>query len=93
VNQAICEAVHQARVISASYHERKRHLEPHCHGLSAAGRELVLAFDRDAESPGCKAFAVEELANLHVLDESFSSRPDFAGRIPRSIRTVHCSTP
>lgn len=43
MNATICKAIRERRIIRFSYGDGYRLVEPHCHGVSKGGNELLRA--------------------------------------------------
>ena len=78
----ICQAIAARRLLRFAYGGGLRTVEPHAHGWSAAGVELLRAyqtfgFSSSGEASGWKTFHVDRIAGLRLDDGTFSPRPDF----------------
>jgi hypothetical protein len=95
VNAAICQAVKSRRVIRFEYGGGERRVEPHCHGFSAAGEEMMLAYQvggysSSGNGEGWKMFAVRRIGPLVETGDSFArARSDFDPTT--ALSRVHCS--
>jgi hypothetical protein len=78
----ICGAIASKRVVRFAYAGGLRTVEPHAHGWSAAGVELLrgyqtFGFSTSGEATGWKTFHVDKIAGLRVEPETFPTRPEF----------------
>jgi hypothetical protein len=81
-NAELCQAISSRRLLRFSYSGGLRTGEPHAHGWSAAGVELLRAyqtfgFSSSGETAGWKTFHVAKIAGLRLEDQTFQPRPDF----------------
>ena len=95
MNDAICRAIRERRRIRFAYGGGERVVEPHCHGTSAAGHEMLLAYQTagyssSGESEGWKMFAVARMGAVDAVEERFAGpRPRFDPT--KTLTSVHCS--
>ena len=97
MNEAICQAIRERRLITFPYGGGGRLVEPHCHGLSALGEEMLLAYQTGGYSSsgraeGWKMFAVARMGPIADTGRRFGGpRPRFDPT--RALTRVHCSVP
>jgi hypothetical protein len=97
MNEAICQAIRERRRLRFTYGGGDRLVEPHCHGTSAAGQEMLLAYQTDGHSSsgshqGWKMFAVARMGPIADAGVRFAGpRPDYDPT--RALTSVHCSIP
>lgn len=95
MNSSICSAIRSRAEISFNYKNTTRTAEPHCHGTSRAGHEVVRAYQtsggsRTGHSVGWKLFEVRHMRNISQTGATFvSARPGY-DRNDDHIVTVHC---
>jgi len=83
MNQNICSAIRDKRIITFYYDGGLRKNEPYCHGVTKKGNEVLRAFQisgysRSGNPIGWKLFSVSKISNLKILDETFqSNRRDY----------------
>lgn len=94
---AICEAIGRRRLLDVTYHGSARLVEPYAHGVSPAGREMLVGFQRmggsaSGQGLGWKAFRVDEIEELRVLGIPFVvNRPGYReGGHSKNLSEVHC---
>ena len=79
----ICDAIANRRLLMFGYEGVVRVVEPHLHGRSAAGHELLSAWMRPGWSQadpegGWRMYRVDAVERLQVLPERFDgARPGF----------------
>jgi hypothetical protein len=78
----ICAAIQGKRVVRFAYAGGLRTVEPHAHGFSAAGVELLrgyqtFGFSTSGEATGWKTFHLDKVAGLRAEEATFEPRPDF----------------
>jgi hypothetical protein len=83
MNQTICNAMANLRLIEFTYKDetQARIAEPHCHGNTTKGNEVVRAYQVGGYSnnpiPEWRLFSVNEMKNLHILDGTFTARAEY----------------
>lgn len=95
MNTTICAGIHSRRVLRCYYDGGYRTMEPHCHGISSAGNEVLSAYQTAGHSESSKPmdwklFRVSGMSNLTITDESFEgTRPGYNPNDSR-MTTIHC---
>jgi hypothetical protein len=94
MNETICKAVNETRVIELRYHGYFRIVEPHVYGLDKNGNEVIrcyqLAGGSDSgERAGWKLLKIKDVALSHLTETLFIPRPDYR-REDRIVKTVFC---
>lgn len=83
MNEAICSAIAGRNCLLLYCDGGYRVVEPHCCGISADGRNILLAFQiegfsRSGATQAWKLFVVTEIQELQKLDATFPGpRPGF----------------
>lgn len=90
MNELITAAILQQRRLRFTYHGEERLVEPQCYGLGTRGTELLRAHQLRGGSVREALFDVAQIADLRLLDETFSRpgphyRPDDS-----AMRTIFC---
>jgi hypothetical protein len=91
----ICEAIRKRALLEFDYHGGRRIVAPYCHGVSARGVEILRAVQiRGFSASGGygfgKLWAVLEMQDVQILDESFiPDDPDYNPN-DRAMKQVHC---
>ncbi len=93
----ICEAIRRRRLLELTYRGSRRLIEPYSHGASHEGRGMLMAFQRaggsaSGHAEGWKAFHVDEIDKLDILDVTFVvNQPGYRdGGLSKNLSDVHC---
>ena len=94
MDDRICSAIKNRRVLTFNYDGYSRVVEPHAHGLSKTDEEIVRAYQTAGSSSTgeleWKLFLVSKIENLQTLTTTFSeTRPRYK-RGNREMNVVHC---
>lgn len=95
MNTAICNAISNRSVILFTYDGGERRAEPHAHGTSTAGNEVVRGYQvggasQSGESVGWKLYSVSKITNLSETGDVFSdNRPGYNPN-DQAMSVVHC---
>ncbi len=95
MNQTICTAINKRRLLRFYYIPGWRTVEPHAHGESTQGHDLLRAFQTEGASASGehvnrKLFRVDLLSNLELLEETFSApRPEYR-RDNKQMARIYC---
>ena len=78
MNQSICNAISNKKVIEFYFKNGPRVVEPFCYGLSKKGKEILRGFQvggySESKNPvGWRLFDVDYMENLIITKENFSS--------------------
>lgn len=95
MNEQICEAIRDRKLIQFQYEGLSRVVEPYCYGIATTGNELVRAYQVEGSSSTGKLewkfFDIDKIIDLEVLDESFNvNNSDFKPNDP-VILEVFCA--
>lgn len=96
MNSAVCDAIRGRRVLGFRYDGGDRTVEPHCHGVSTAGNEVLRAYQtagssRSGKPVGWKLFEVSKMSALQSQRETFgANRPDYNPN-DNGMSSVHCN--
>lgn len=95
MNPIICNAVASRSIIQFDYGGGRRTVEPHAHGVSSAGNEVLRAYQvsgysSSGSSPPWRLFVVSRITNITVTSGVFTQNrplydPDDDGMVQ-----VHC---
>lgn len=86
-NEQVCQAIEsKLRLVCRYRDEAERILEPHCHGHSREGNEVLSAFQLGL---GWKMFNVTELDVIRVTEETFEPQEDYNPESP-GMTQIHC---
>ena len=95
MNQAICEAIRNRAVLEFYYDGQNRIVEPHAHGLSTAGNNVLRCYQIEGGSisgkvPGWKLMDVSKIKSLKKTERRFSRpRPDYK-KNDRGMTKIYC---
>jgi len=95
MNQIICDAIHNRRVLKFTYHGHPRVVEPHAYGLSQAENEVIRCYQtggtsRSGKMPDWKLFEIDEIRLLTVTEEHFVNARNGYRRGDKSMPTIFC---
>jgi len=83
MNQLICQAIREKRVLSFSYDGYPRVVEPHCHGVSTAGNSVLRCYQISGGSssgtvPGWHMMKTDKIIGLTDYQSVFAGpRPEY----------------
>lgn len=82
MNQVVCAAIASRRLLRFRYEGRERIVEPHGHGCTSAGLEIIIGFQVDGQSrlgPVCgwKMFHLPKMVDIRELGQFARPRPDY----------------
>lgn len=94
VNQKICTAIKSRNYLIFDYDGLPREIEPHAHGTSSTGKEVVRGFQTDGKSSsgplGWRLWNVAKMKSLSVSKTTFiGTRPGYV-RADSAMNPVHC---
>src|SRR5262245_58597266 len=96
MNKSICEAIRKRAVIQFRYNDDKvRVVEPQCHGISTAGKEVFRGYQtsghsKSRQSRAEKLFEVSKISGLKETGESFSEPGPHFNPHDKAMAYVHC---
>ena len=94
MDEQICIAIQTKHRLLFNYDGLPREIEPHAHGTSSTGKELVRGFQTDGQSSsgslGWRLWDVAKMQSFSVSESTFSeSRPGYV-RGDSAMRLLHC---
>ena len=95
MNPTICTAIQRHAVLHFNYDGGPRTVEPHAHGTSTAGHEVLRAyqtsgFSRSGAPTGWRLFDVGKMRELRIGEDHFASpRPQYNPH-DSAMTDVHC---
>lgn len=94
MNQTICQAIREKRIIELRYHDYSRIVEPYAHGRGRDGEGLLRCYQlrggsASGERAGWKLLKTAEIFMLDLTDSYFSPRPEYR-RADRAMEFIHC---
>lgn len=95
MNSVICDAIRIRTVVQFTYSGSSRTAEPHCHGFSKAGHEVLRAYQtggtsRSGVSVGWKLFEVRKMSGIRSTGQRFSTNRAGYDRNDEHMVSVHC---
>ena len=96
MNVTICEAIKKRMVIRFYYDGGIRIVEPHCHGLSADGTEVLRAYQIGGHSKsghpvGWKLIELSRISGLQHEDTTFTNNRPGYNPGDQSMSSIHCA--
>ena len=94
MNRQICDAIENKRLLAFNYDRLPREIEPHAHGISSKGKEVVRGYQTGGHSSsgplGWRLWDVAKMESLRVCRSTFANtRPDYR-RNDAGMKSVHC---
>jgi hypothetical protein len=95
MNRDICAAIRDRAVVQFHYNGGLRTVEPHCHGVSKGGNELLRGYQTGGHSQSgqpveWKLFSVGKISSLQQTGQKFSTnRPDYNPN-DRAMKSICC---
>jgi hypothetical protein len=83
MNTQICKAIKDKAIIQFDYHSETRIVEPHCHGVTSKGNEVLRGYQVGGGSVSgnpspWRLFIVEDIINFKITDKTFDEpRPGY----------------
>lgn len=78
MNDLICKAISETRMLGFAYKGTQRWVEPHAYGMQPNGKEGLCAWQVGGGSgDGYRLYLVAEMSKLSTGDEFGAPRPDY----------------
>lgn len=95
MNQTICTAIKEKKLLSFHYNGHNRVVEPHAHGISTAGNNCLRCYQVSGGSssgkvPGWKMITTDNITGLTVSQDRFASPRDGYKKGDRGMSTIFC---
>ena len=94
MNQQICAAIKSKHRLVFDYDGLPRVIEPHAHGTSSTGKEVVRGFQTDGKSSGgplgWRLWDVAKMNSFHVSESTFAHTRLGYVRGDLNMHPVHC---
>ncbi|MBN1693348.1 MAG: hypothetical protein JW845_07330 [Dehalococcoidales bacterium] len=95
MNQIICDAINNRKILMFTYHTHPRVIQPHAYGLSLRRHEVIRGYQVGGTSgsgriPCWRLFEVNEIIALIVTQEHFLSEANGYARGDKDISTIFC---
>jgi hypothetical protein len=94
-NTGICKAIKKKAVLQFNYEGELRIVEPQCHGISTAGKEVIRGFQvagrsRSRKPIAEKLFEISKISELKETGDTFSSPGPHYNPNDQAMAYVHC---
>lgn len=94
MNQAICKAIAEKRLLSFTYEGFNRIVEPHTYGVTTAGNEAIRCYQvrgsgSDGRSTGWHLMTLSKISFLSFLEETFPKPRDNYRRNDRDMSAIY----
>lgn len=95
MNEIICEAIENRKLIQFSYDDLTRIVEPHLLGRKTSGKDALVAYMVDGYSesdsePYWRNYSVEKMEFLIVLEETFPAARDGYNPNDKTMEEIYC---
>ena len=95
MNTQICAAIRNRAVVEFYYDGGKRRVEPHCHGISMARKEVLRAFQtagfsESGQLVGWKLFEVAKITGFRQTGATFPTNRYEYNPNDRGMERIHC---
>lgn len=95
MNTAICAAIANRAIVQFTYDGGTRTVEPHAHGTSTAGNEVLRGFQTDGvsrsgEPVGWKLYTAAKMSAFRQTGQTFSSNRLGYNPNDEAMAVVHC---
>jgi len=89
----ICQAIREKRLLELHYEGQQRRVAPHIYGIDAAGEELLSCYQvwggSDGDPAGWLSLRLAEISQLRLTSKRFAPRPEHQRR-DEAIARVFC---
>jgi hypothetical protein len=93
MQDVICQAIREKRLLELQYEGQARRVAPHIYGIDAAGEELLNCYQvwggTDGEPAGWLSLRLAEISQLKLTSKRFAPRPEHQRRNEDIVR-VFC---
>lgn len=95
MRQLICQAIQEQRHLEFYYGGYRRVVEPHCHGVTTAGNEVLRGFQfagssKSGNSFQAKLFEVAKMSRIKLLNSTFQNPHKNYRKNDSAMQTIHC---
>ncbi len=95
MNATICEAIAGRSVIEFEYQGGRRVVEPHAHGVSTAGNEVLRGYQTAGYSssrkpPFWSLYVVSKMRSISVMSSTFNQNRPLYDPNDGAMSRVHC---
>jgi hypothetical protein len=93
MNEVICRAIREQRLLELQYHGHTRMVAPHVYGVDGNGEEMLGCYQiwgsEGGEDAGWKSLQVQAIVNLKVTTRRFGARPEYRHGDP-AMKEIYC---
>ena len=93
MQDVICQAIREKRLLELQYDGQTRRVAPHVYGIDAAGDELLSCYEvwggSDGEPAGWRSLRLAQISELTLTSKRFAPRPEHQ-RADGAIARVFC---
>jgi len=91
----ICSAIHNLQLISFSYDDRPRTVEPHTFGVDTKGHRALRAYQvrgwsKSGQLPEWRVFHADKMYDVTILQETFAGSRDGYRKGDLFFSTIQC---
>ncbi|MEW8030188.1 MAG: hypothetical protein AB2792_07670 [Candidatus Thiodiazotropha sp.] len=95
MNEIICKAIQEKRLLSFTYKGYRRVVEPHTHGISTANNECLRCYQVSGGSvsgrvPDWKMMTTNNIDGLTISDDTFECPRDGYRKNDSGMHTIFC---
>jgi hypothetical protein len=93
MQDVICQAIKEKRLLELQYDGQARRVAPHIYGIDAAGDERLNCYEvwggSDGESAGWRSLRLAQISELKLTSKRFAPRPEHQ-RLNEDIARIFC---
>ena len=94
MQELICQAIHEKRVLDVIYHGKSRSIAPHVYGMDTTGEEMLSCYQLSGgalggEHAGWKSLKMRDLGAVRMTTAHFRVRPEFKEN-DRAMAKIFC---
>lgn len=95
MNQNVATAIREKRLLSFTYDNHQRVVEPHCYGLTRTGKEAIRCYQvrgtgKDPHGSPWHLMTMDKVGALQLLEETFATARDGYRRGDKGMATIYC---
>jgi hypothetical protein len=94
MNEMICRAIREQRLLEVQYGGHTRMVAPHVYGIDTSGEEMLSCYQiwggsEGGEAAGWKSFKVQAIDSLKPTTRRFGARPEYRHGDP-AMKEIFC---
>ena len=95
MNNTICQAIQEMKLLTFNYNGHHRTVEPHAYGISTAGNECLRCYQVSGGSssgkvPDWKMMTTDNIIGLSLSQDKFSSPRNGYKKGDKGMSTIFC---